>query len=285
MRDTTLLRPRKTPGHIRPGLGLATIAAVVALALVACGSSDPNASAKAPPPAPTKPALQYVAFGDSWPEGDHCGRCTTFAGLWAKDLEQETGRKVDFTDFTGGAEHSDQRSKGSSSLLDALRSDDETRMKVRGADVILVATGPNDAEDAFGKVFAGHCGGADHLTCVRDLGQMWHRNFDAILTEIRALRTDKPATIRLVNADNPFLSDPGMSAGMPPGFATGGGALIFKLLTDAMCDAAATHAAKCIDVRPVLNGPNLDQPVDENSAHSMQAVANALRDSGLPELK
>jgi hypothetical protein len=38
------------------------------------------------------------------------------------------------------------------------------------------------------------------------------------------------------------------------------------------------------DVWPVLNGPTLDQPVDEKSPASMRAVADALLATKLPEL-
>jgi hypothetical protein len=71
---------------------------------------------------------------------------------------------------------------------------------------------------------------------------------------------------------------------LPEGFATGNGALIFQQLYDAMCDAAMKHGAVCVDVRPLLNGPTMDQPVDENSAASMRAIADALIATGLSEL-
>jgi hypothetical protein len=54
------------------------------------------------------------------------------------------------------------------------------------------------------------------------------------------------------------------------------GSKVFKALNDAACDAARVHQASCVDVRRVLNVPTLHQPVDENSAASMQAVADAL---------
>ncbi len=62
------------------------------------------------------------------------------------------------------------------------------------------------------------------------------------------------------------------------------GARYFEALNTAECEAARTHDAICVDVRPVLNGPTLDQPVDENSPQSMQAVADSLLATGLPEL-
>ena len=63
---------------------------------------------------------------------------------------------------------------------------------------------------------------------------------------------------------------------MPPDFATTGGTLIFDLLAGAMCDAAATHEAVCIDERPLIE-------FSEDSPESMQAVADALAATGLAD--
>ena len=60
---------------------------------------------------------------------------------------------------------------------------------------------------------------------------------------------------------------------------------MFTELRDATCAAAEEHDAICVDVGPILNGATLDRPVDENSRASMQAVADALLATGLPELE
>jgi hypothetical protein len=52
-----------------------------------------------------------------------------------------------------------------------------------------------------------------------------------------------------------------------------------------MCGAAQAHDAVCVDVRPIVNGPSLDQPGDENAPEVMQAIADALLAAGLPELE
>jgi hypothetical protein len=225
-----------------------------------------------------------VAFGDSWPEGAHCNGCTTFAGLWADDIEEQTGKNVEFTDLTGANEGSSAESKQSASLLESLQTDERTRAAVQEADVILVATGPNEMEVTDQPLRDGSCGPKDDYDCIRALGRTWAQNFDAILAEIDELRQGKPTAIRLVNAANPWLSDPEMGTGLPDNFATTGGALIFKLLTDAVCHAAAAHHAKCVDVRPLLNGPKLNRAVDENSPESMRKIADALNATGVAEL-
>jgi hypothetical protein len=252
---------------------LSSSAAVSAVAL----SSDlPAASGLAP--------LTYVAFGDSWPEGTHCGRCRTFAGQWADGLSTLTGRPIDFIDLTGQKEPGVGDSETSQSLATSLTSNEQTRDAVRKAEIVLIATGPNDLDLIFDKLPGHACGGSDDSDCIRDLGKVWATNFDTILTAIDDLRGGKPTVIRLVNASNGFLFDPSMRAGLEPEFATSRGALIYQLLNVAMCDAAAQHHAVCVDIRALLTGPNLDQAADENSAASMEAIARALLDSGVAEL-
>jgi hypothetical protein len=312
MRGRIMVRRAGTNCAI-PGAGairLATLAALASLGAVACGdgsssestsdvtTSSPNAATLSTTmPSTTMPstestatgstassALSYVAFGDSWPEGAHCNGCTTFAGLWADDLKAETGADIEFTDLTGASEDSAAESKSSASLLEALQTSEPTRAAVENADIVLIATGPNEMEQVFAPAQAGTCGGPDQFDCIRELGQVWSANFDAILTEIETLRAGKPTAIRLVNAANPFVSVPEMNVGLPENFATTGGALIFELLTAAMCDAAAAHNAVCVDVRPLLNGATMDQVVDENSPDSMRSITDALVATGLPEL-
>ena len=221
--------------------------------------------------------LHYVAFGDSWPEGAHCNGCTPFPELWLEALEGQTGMEIEFFDFMGERERSTAEGKMSASLLGSLQTNEETRTAVADADVILISTGPNEIGDAAEAVKAGTCGGADGFDCIRALGETWSSNFNQILTEIETLRDGNPTAIRLVNAANPFVLYPEMSEGMPPDFATTGGALMFELLSVAMCDAAAAHEAVCLDARPLIQ-------VSEDSQESMQAVADALAATGLPEL-
>ena len=51
-----------------------------------------------------------------------------------------------------------------------------------------------------------------------------------------------------------------------------------------MCDNAKAHDVVCVDVRPVLNVPDFEQPVDDSSQESMDAVAALLLLTGVPEL-
>jgi hypothetical protein len=232
-------------------------------------------------------AWNYVALGDSWPEGAHCGGCETFAGLWRDGLRATFGREIAFDDLTGSQEPGlapGGNGETSGSLLASLRFDPVTRDAIRSADIILIATGPNDLGLIFDPPPGADCGDAYLDDCIGALGRLWRDNFDAILEEIDLLRAGRPTAIRLVNADNAWVTDPALAEGRAKDFATTTGALIFQLLTDAMCHNA-THVGVCVDVRPIINGPSLDQPGNPDSAATMRAVADALLATGLPELE
>jgi hypothetical protein len=263
-------------------LMVAGCAGTIASPSASPGSTSTATAAGSPSARPSlnsaSDALVYVALGDSWPEGAHCGGCRTFAAQYADRIESITGRPVSYVDLNGTP------ANDSAKLLDSLKSDTAVRTSVATADIVLVATGPNEMEPGFGPSKAGTCGGTDNADCIRALGKTWRANFDAILAEIRSIRSDRPTAIRLVDAANAFLSVPEMREGLPKDFATTNGALIFALLRDAMCGAAKKYDAVCVDIMPLLNGPNLDQPTDENSPENHAAIADALAATGLPEL-
>ena len=230
--------------------------------------------------------MTLVGLGDSWPEGAHCGFCRTFAGLYVDGLESSSGESIEFVDLAGAAEpYWETMGGGTEGLLEALRSDEAFREQVATGDIIVIAHGPNEMGRAYEPLKAGSCGGGDGRACIRALGRFWDRNFEAILEEIELLREGQPTAIRLVNAANAFLSVPELMEGLEAEFATDEGAQIYAELTEAICSNAEEHGAICVDVGPILNGPALDEPVDENSTSSMQAVADALLSTGLPELE
>jgi hypothetical protein len=255
------------------------IVALMVTLIAGCSPADtPSATPATSTQAETP--LRVVALGDSWPEGAHCGFCETFAGRYADGLRELTGGTVEFVDLAGDAQpYFQDFGGGTASLLKALREDSTFRAKVARGDVIMIATGPNEIGLAFDPYTQGDCGKA--FACVQPLEDEWRENFNAILDEIEGIRGDRPTAIRLVSAAN-FLLIPEVNEDLPadaPAF----GARLFEALNTAGCDAAQAHGAVCVDVRPILNGPKLDQPVDENSTESMQAVADGLLAAGLPE--
>lgn len=232
------------------------------------------------------PPLRMVAFGDSWPEGDHCGHCDTFIDRYAVDLGARLGRDVVLTDLTGQQEPGlvPGTSETSETLLASIRFNPTTQAAARAADVVIITTGSNDLEALITTPAKGDCADARQVGCVEAIGRLWTSNLDAILDEVSSLRDGAPTAVRLVSPGNFFLSDPSLTAILSEDLAPTKGALIFGLLAEASCAAAEAHGAMCVDARPIVNGPNMDQPGDENSPEMMQAVSDALLATGLPEL-
>ena len=226
----------------------------------------------------SSPTWTYVAFGDSWSYGGHCGGCDPYPGLYAVGLEETTGHQVDFINRT-------QNGGTSGSLLDTIRKSQGYRENIAKADIIMINTGANDLQPAFAAWQAGTCGGEDDLDCFREIAEGWRLNFDAILTEIDTLRAGEPTAVRIVTNSNEFLADPGLIAIFGTDFGPNQGAIVTAMHHDILCEVANAHNAQCIDLRPVLNGPNFDQPQDINTQEAMQAVADALVESGLAELE
>jgi lysophospholipase L1-like esterase len=198
--------------------------------------------------------------------------------LYADALVATTDHAIDFINLTtnGGT---------SQSLLKNIQTSEKTRDAVMSADIIVISTGANDLEDAFGLFAADNCGGVDHFDCFRSVGEVWRTSFDGILTEISTLRAGKPTAIRLVTNSNEALSDPGLIELFGPKDSSGAGAFITNLHHEILCEVAAKHEATCVDLRPILNGPNFDKPQDINTQEAMQAVGDALLASGLDELR
>jgi len=228
---------------------------------------------------PSELSWKYVAFGDSWPYGAHCHGCRPFPLLYADELKAMTGHRIDFINLTtnGGT---------SQDLLKSIQTSQKTRDAVMSANIIIISTGMNDLDPTIDLYSAGKCGGVDNLDCFRKVAEGWRLSFDEIITEINTLRNGKPTAIRLVTNSNEFLSDPELYQLFGgPEFGSKGGALITNLHHDVLCEVAAKHEAVCVDLRPVLNGPNFDKPQDANTQEAMQAVADAILASGLDELR
>ena len=111
-------------------------ATALALSAVVAATADATtpASALAAGTRVQPSVYEYVALGDSWPEGAHCGGCRTFVRLYADGL-RKTGRKVRFTNLTCGS--CGQTSK---SLLSDLRYDATTRRAVAAAKIIVISS-------------------------------------------------------------------------------------------------------------------------------------------------
>jgi lysophospholipase L1-like esterase len=254
----------------------AACALVILVGSVACGSSDAAPRTPTPAPLATSAAWNYAVFGDSWPHGSHCNGCKPFPTLYADGIKEKTGHPVTFEDLTinGG---------DSGSLLKDLQTQDAARQAAAGADIIVISTGGNDLEEPFYAWQTGTCGGKDKLSCFRTTATKVGRNFDQLLAAVQTLRSGKPTAVRVLTNSNEFLSDPGLISAFGANAAKDG-AIITALMHDAECAAAAKNHVRCIDLRPILNGPKYDQPQDVNTQTAMQHVAEALVAAGLSEL-
>ena len=172
------------------------------------------------------------------------------------------------------------------SLRESLETDDDLQDAVSGADVIVISTGVNDLDStgALDAVGDGTCG--DGNACLDAMYAGWRENYAAILDQIDALRAGAPTALRLVTAQNVFVSDPTIAPdyGLPADFALTTGAEITKTLTTVMCEAAEAHGGACVDVATMFNGPDGTVARDENSLESHQEVADALIALGLGEI-
>lgn len=263
------------------------IALSIALGVAGCGGGEPSTgpdveSAADTSVAPAREAegLTYIALGDSWIQGAHCNGCRTFTQTHADTLSELLGKPVTLQSLAGDYQPNFETpgGGGSTGLRKALQTDDVFREKVAAGDIIVISTGPNDFGRIGKAIENGTCGGANDTACVAELDGRWHQDFDAILSEIEELRAGQPTAIRLVTIPNEF-NDPSLSPAILRGWEAS-----FEALAQAMCDNAKTHDVVCIDTRAVLNGPDFEQPVSVDAQESMDAVAELLAQTGIPEL-
>jgi hypothetical protein len=264
------------------------IALVMVFGLIGCGGEDSSSQPDGGSAADTAPAasvepegLTYVALGDSWIQGAHCNGCRTFAQTHAEALSESLGKPVTFQSLAGDYQpyFETPGGGGSTGLRKALQMDEVFRENVAAGDIIVISTGPNDFGRIGKAIEKGTCGGADDTACVAELDRRWHRDFDAILSEIEELRAGQPTAIRLVSVPNEF-NDPSFSPATRRGWEAA-----FEALAQAMCDNAKKHDVVCIDTRLVLNGPDFEQPPDVDAQESMDAVAALLAETGVSELE
>lgn len=261
--------------------GVVMCAALALVLLAGCANEDDPPDTRATPSSSSAAdTVQYVALGDSWPYGGHCGGCETFVDRYASGLEEALGVPVDYLDET-------RNGGDTAAMRDLVSTDESVRSALADADVIVVSTGLNDLDTsgALEAIADGSCGPKD--ACLNDVFSTWRKNFAGILDDIEQLRSGDPTVLRLVTAQNTFVSDPSIEAdyGLPAGFATKAGRRLTAELTNVMCEAAAAHDGMCVDVAALFNGPKGTEARDENTPESHQEVADALAPTGTAELE
>ena len=226
-------------------------------ATVSTSTSAPTPSLSTSASPAAGPALSLVVFGDSWGYGAHCNGCTPWPKLLPSDYESSVGINVALTDLT-------ENGGDSASLVAELKNDPEYRDAIAGADIVIFNMGLNDLEKSVQPA---------------ELTDMWTANLDEMVDVVDELRDGKPTAVRMVGVSNEYLTDAGLQ-----GAVGKSGPVIMGAFNKVSCTVAVDHHGKCVDLRPILNGPAGKQPADPNSQKSMDAVSAAIVAVGLDEL-
>ena len=246
------------------------VGALLALWIAACSagpgpeatSSTPSSGStfgSAPSPslsASASPALSLVVFGDSWGYGAHCNGCTPWPKLLPADYKSSLGVDVTLTDLS-------ENGGNSALLVDELKNKPAYRDAIANADIVAFNQGINDLDKTIDPAA---------------LDDMWKTNLDAMLDVVDELRNGQPTAVRMVGISNEYIDNAGLQ-----GLAKSGH-VIFGAFNDVSCSVAADHGGQCVDLRPILNGPDGEQPANVNTQESMNAVSTAIAGIGLAEL-
>ncbi|HYO41585.1 MAG TPA: hypothetical protein VES19_00160 [Candidatus Limnocylindrales bacterium] len=174
---------------------------------------------------------------------------------------------------------------GSGGLRDLVASDAGVRDALSTADIITIGIGWND--------WQGPCQWLGLEVCMARNQDKVEQNLDATLDEIARLHEGQPAAIRVVTYANPYPGDPGarVSFGLPRALPVedldtmfGKGLASFNGM---LCDVAKRHAAACVDLVPVFNGPKGDQPIEDalrGSQAQMDLIAKTIDAAGYSPL-
>jgi len=197
-----------------------------------------------------------VVFGDSWPYGAHCSGCTPWPKLLAPAYQSALGVQATLVDLTenGGT---------SGSLLEEFRTSDTYRDAITKADIVVINMGLNDLESSTDQAV---------------LKKTWSKNLEALASTVDELRAKQPTALRMVGVSNEYLTDGGLTDALGGSDAA---AKIFATFNQVSCKVAEKHSGQCVDLRPVLNGPDGKTPADPNTQESMQRVADAIVAKGL----
>lgn len=248
--------------------------ALLALWITACSagtgteasnSTPSNGSTFHPAPAPSlsassspadNSALSLVVFGDSWGYGAHCHGCTPWPELLPADYKSSLGVDVTLTDLS-------ENGGNSALLVDELKNRPAYRDAIASADIVAFNQGINDLDKTIDPAA---------------LTDMWTTNLEAMLDVVDELRNGQPTAVRMVGISNEYIDNAGLQ-----GLAKSGH-VIFEAFNNVSCSVAADHGGQCVDLRPILNGPDGEQPANVNTQESMNAVSAAIAATGLAEL-
>jgi lysophospholipase L1-like esterase len=142
----------------------------------------------------------------------------------------------------------------STTLADRVRTQGRHRDALADADLITLHIGYNDLDKNLEN-----CGIPRPPGCWDGIEAQAAANVGAILDDITVLRDGEPTAIRVSLWYNIYPgNDPFVGAQVWQDYSI----TELRQLNSLICQAAQARGAICVDLLPVFNGPNGDQPAD-----------------------
>jgi lysophospholipase L1-like esterase len=207
----------------------------------------------AAPSAQATPTVYYTALGDSIGFGLFASIGNGYVPTYDRFVQTDSGANVNTINLCVPG-------WTSSDLRGAIRGNLLFRISVAASKIVTVNIGGNDLLGARSAYKDRSCGGADNQDCLRSGVAVFSANFNAILSEVRALRGSRNTIIRTMDIFNPFVNEDRAQDTWPND--QGNDFQVFKPYLDAINgQIAAAATARNIPfarVYMVFNGPNGD---------------------------
>ena len=244
----TLVFPTKGINKVKPKTR--KIFSYKRICLTICGALLVTQLAAASAQAQT---VVYTALGDSIGFGLFASIGNGYVPTYDRFLEADSGANVKTINLCVPG-------WTSSDLRNAIRGNLLFRVSVATSTIVTVNIGGNDLLGARGDYKDRTCGGADNQDCLRSGVAVFAANFNAILSEVRALRGSRATIIRTMDVYNPFVNEDRAQDTWPND--QGNDFQVFKPYLEAINGqiAAAATARNIPFARVYLafNGPNGD---------------------------
>jgi lysophospholipase L1-like esterase len=197
----------------------------------------------------------YVAFGGSGASG--YGVEKSYVDSFAEFIEQDLGITVNVQNYARAGQTVGR-------LLTLLREDDEHREAIQDAEVITIWPGIwNDLSGELELYRREECGGDDNLDCIREEVAELNADLEAILDEIVSLANPQETLIRVAVPYIPFVGSWQYKGWFD--------ILLEPCYLDWRSDLIAAAEARgitVVDMYHALNGPDGDQPLDDDITQS-----------------
>jgi lysophospholipase L1-like esterase len=261
---------------------------VLAVLLAACGhapsraASPPPASTNATPkvtptPGSASPApLRVLGLGDSVMAGTDCG-CKGLVEEYGEALAARTHRDV----------HVDNLGSNGAIAADVLHelSDPGTRALVVGADVVVLTVGANDLVPQLQAWRTSTCEDPCFRGPVREMG----RTVQRVLEDLKAARSGRNDDVLVTDYWNVF-QDGRVALDTDGRAGVAWSSRVTDAANDAICRAARTEGAVCVDLLAPFKGSGRDPTSlladdgDHPNAAGVRVIVGALMRATPPDL-